>query len=52
MPGAPKIPDSNREYCFIVRYVFVGAVAAGAYTADIGVEVQDNKAYASGFSVI
>jgi hypothetical protein len=34
------------------RFVFVGAVAAGAYVADIGVEVADVKAYASGFAII
>jgi hypothetical protein len=48
----PRIASKGQRYVG-ARYVFVGAVAAGAYLADIGIEVQDGqKAYPSGFAVI
>lgn len=35
-----------------VRYVIVGIGSAGAVFTDFGMEVQDNKAYPSGFAVL
>lgn len=34
------------------RFITVGAVTAGAYYADVGVEYADNKTYPSGFAVL
>lgn len=48
----PRLASKGQRYLG-VRYVFVGAVAAGAYLADIGLEVQDGaKFYPSGIAVI
>lgn len=47
----PRLALQGQRYMG-ARFVFVGAVAAGAYLADVGAEVADAKAYASGFAVI
>ena len=49
---SPQIASLGLRYLG-VQYVLVGAVAAGAYVADIGKEIQDGqKFYTSGFSVL
>jgi hypothetical protein len=48
----PRLASKGQRYLG-VRYVTVGAVAAGAYFADIGCEVQDGqKFYPNGFAVL
>lgn len=48
----PRLANKGQRY-ITGRFVFVGAVAAGAYMADIGVEVQDGgKFYPAGFAVL
>lgn len=50
-PINPRLASKGQRY-LTGRYVFVGAVAAGAYVMDIGTDITDAKAYPSGFSVI
>lgn len=48
----PRLASKGQRYLG-ARYVTVGAVAAGAYMADIGLELQDGgKFYASGIAVL
>lgn len=48
----PRIGSKGQRYVGL-RYVLVGAVAAGAYVGDIGIEIQDGqKFHSSGFSVL
>lgn len=47
----PRIASLGRRYLGM-RTVNVGANAAGAIFADIGLEIQDFKAYANGFAVL
>jgi hypothetical protein len=48
----PRLTSKGQRYIG-VRYVLVGAVAAGAYYADVGLEIQDGqKFYSSGFAVL
>jgi hypothetical protein len=47
----PNIGSLGLRYLGL-RYVTVGAVAAGGYYGDVGKEVADFKTYASGFAVL
>lgn len=48
----PRIASKGQRYVG-GRYVFVGAVSAGAYVADLGIEIQDGqKMYPGGFAVL
>lgn len=47
----PRLGSKGQRYMG-ARYVIVGAGSAGTLTADVGVEVQDAKTYASGYTVI
>lgn len=48
----PRLRSVGQRY-LAIRYVLVGAVTAGTYVADIGIEVQDGqKFYPSGFAVL
>ena len=48
----PRLASKGQRY-LTGRFVFVGAVAAGAYTADLGIDVADGqKFYANGFAVL
>lgn len=48
----PRLASKGQRYVG-VRYVLVGAVTAGAYYADLGLEVQDGqKFYPSGYAVL
>ena len=48
----PRLASKGQRYVGI-RYVFVGAVSAGAYYGDLGLEIQDGqKFYGSGFAVL
>lgn len=46
----PQIGSNGKRY-FGARYVVVGTNTAGTVTADVVHDVQDSKAYASGFTV-
>lgn len=51
-PISPRLASKGQRY-YGARYVFVGAVAAGAYFADVGASIQDGqKFYPSGFAVL
>jgi predicted RecA/RadA family phage recombinase len=48
----PRLASRGQRHLGL-RYVTVGAVAAGAYYGDIGIGIQDGaKAYANGFAVL
>ena len=48
----PAIASKGQRYLGL-RYVLVGAVAAGAYIGDFGIDMQDGqKFYPSGFAVL
>lgn len=47
----PSLGSNGQRYLSL-QYVLVGAVAAGVWVGDFGLEVQDSKAYPSGFTVI
>jgi hypothetical protein len=48
----PRLASKGQLYV-LARYVFVGAVAAGAYYADVGLDIQDGqKFYPNGFAVL
>ncbi|MFA6051559.1 MAG: Bbp16 family capsid cement protein [Methylobacter sp.] len=48
----PRLASKGQRY-LTARYVFVGIVAAGAYVADIGLEISDGqKFYGSGFAIL
>jgi hypothetical protein len=48
----PRLASKGQRYLG-VRYVTVGAVAAGAYFTDVGLEIQDGqKFYPNGFAVL
>lgn len=47
----PRLGSRGQRY-MAVRYVIVGTSSAGAFTADIGLEIQDFKTYAGGFAVL
>lgn len=48
----PRLASKGQRYVGL-RYVTVGAVSAGAYYGDIGLEIQDGqKFYGSGFAVL
>jgi hypothetical protein len=47
----PRLGSLSQRYLGM-RAVNVGANTAGAVYADIGVEIADNKVYASGFTVL
>lgn len=47
----PRIGSRGQRYVG-ARYVLVGAVTAGAYVADIGLEIADFKTYQSGFAIL
>ena len=48
----PRLASKGQRYMGL-RYVLVGAVAAGAYVGDLGIEVQDGaKFYPSGYAVL
>ena len=46
----PQVGSQGRRYLG-ANYVVVGTMTAGAVTADIAEAIQDNKTYASGFTV-
>lgn len=47
----PRLGSRGQRY-MAARYVIVGTSTAGAFTADVGMEVQDFKTYPVGFAVL
>jgi hypothetical protein len=48
----PRIASKGQRYVGL-RYVIVGAMSAGAYVGDLGIEIQDGqKFYPSGFAIL
>lgn len=47
----PRLGSRGQRY-MALRYVIVGTSTAGAFTGDIGLEIQDFKTYPVGFAVL
>jgi predicted RecA/RadA family phage recombinase len=48
----PRIANNGQRYVGL-RYVIVGAMTAGVYVGDLGIEIQDGqKPYPSGFAIL